>query len=179
VLVSQQATDGNYAFEYRNRRQLSHNHRNGITFTVETPQEAARCINLGIYLNGQKHRVFAYTRSQADDLCTNCPTWGHQERTCTALPRCGLCSEGHRTDRHPDIRNGKNKFRCPNCSGNHQVPHSSSPARAAAVQKQERLMGTVVPRERGPSQINSGRAGKDKMMEKKRGAPRSSGPGRQ
>jgi hypothetical protein len=65
--VGQQATDGNYAFEYRNRRLLSHNHRGGITFTVETPQEAARCINLGIYLNGRKHRVFVYTRSQADN----------------------------------------------------------------------------------------------------------------
>jgi hypothetical protein len=179
VLASQQATDGNYAFQYRNKRLLSHNHRGGITFTVDTPQEAARCINLGIYLNGQKHRVFAYTRSQADDLCTNCSTWGHQERTCSVLPRCGLCSEGHRTDRHPNIRNGKNKFRCPNCSGNHHVHHSSCPARAAAGQKQERRMGNVVPREGEPAQVNSGRAGKDKKMEKKRGAPRSSGPGRQ
>jgi hypothetical protein len=119
------------------------------------------------------------TRSQADDLCTNCSTWGHQERNCTASARCGICSDGHRTDRHPNIRNGKNKFRCPNCSGNHQVHHSSCLARAAAVQKQERRMGNVVPREGGPSRVNSGRAGKDKKMEKKRGAPRSPGPGRQ
>jgi hypothetical protein len=177
VLVSQQATDGTYAFEYRNRWLLSHNHRGGITFTVETPQEAAWCINLGIYLNGRKHRVFAYTRSQADDLCTNCSTWGHQERNCTASARCGIRTDGHRTDRHPNVRNGKDKFRCRNCSGNHQVHHSSCPARAAAIQKQERRMGNVVPREGGPSQVNSGRAGKDKKMEKKRGAPRSSGPG--
>jgi hypothetical protein len=81
VLVSQQATDGNYAFEYRNRRLLSHNHRGRITFTVEIPQEAAQCINLGIYLNGRKHRVFVYTRSQADDLCTNCSTWGPKRET--------------------------------------------------------------------------------------------------
>jgi hypothetical protein len=136
-------------------------------------------LRAGIYLNGRKHRVFVYTRSQADDLCTNCSTWGHQERNCTASARCGICSDGHRTDRHPNIRNGKNKFRCPNCSGNHQVHHSSCLARAAAVQKQERRRGNVVPREGGPSQVNSGRAGNDKMMEKKRGAPRSSGPGRQ
>jgi hypothetical protein len=39
VLLSQQATDSNYAFEYQNRRLLSHNYRGGITFTVNTPQE--------------------------------------------------------------------------------------------------------------------------------------------
>jgi hypothetical protein len=127
VLVGQQATDGNYAFEYRNRRLLSHNHRGGITFTVETPQEAARCIDLGIYLNGRKHRVFAYTRSQADDLCTNCSTWGHQERTLYSLSHdVEYAVRGTGPHRHPNIRNGKNKFRCPNCSGNHQVHHSSS-----------------------------------------------------
>jgi hypothetical protein len=59
------------------------------------------------------------------------------------------------------------------------VHHSSYPARAAAVQKQERRMGNVVPREGGLSQVNSGRARKDTKMEKERGAPRSSGPGRQ
>jgi hypothetical protein len=169
--VSQQARDGNYAFEHRNRTLLSHNHRGGITFTVETPQEAARCINLGIYLNCRKHRVFVYTRPQADDLCTNCSTWGHQEGNCTASARCGICSDGHRTDRHPNIGNGKNTFRCLNCSGNHQVYHSSCPATPAAIQNQERRMGNVVPREGGLSQVNSGRAGKDKKMEKKRGAP--------
>jgi hypothetical protein len=133
VLVSQQATDGNYAFEYRNRRRLSHNHSGGLTLTVETTQEAAPCINLGIYLNGRKHRVVVYTRSQADGLCINCSMWGPQERNCTASARCGICSDGHRTDHHANIRNGMNKFRCPNCSGNHQVHHSSYPARAAAV----------------------------------------------
>jgi hypothetical protein len=107
VLLSQQATDSNYAFEYRNRRLLSHNHRGGITFTVDTPQEAARCMNLGIFLSGRRHRVFAYTRSRADDLCSNCSAWGHLERHCTATPLCGICSEGHRTDRHPDIGRGK------------------------------------------------------------------------
>jgi hypothetical protein len=107
VPLSQQATNSNYAFEYQNRRLLSHNHRGGITFTVDTPQEAARCMNLGIVLTGRKHRVFAYTRSRADDLCSNCSAWGHLERNCTAIPRCGICSEGHRKDRHPDVERGK------------------------------------------------------------------------
>jgi hypothetical protein len=98
VLLSQQATDSNYAFEYRNRRLLLHNHRDGITFTVDT-QEAARCMNLGIFLNGRKYRVFAYTKSRADDLCLNCSAWGNLERNCAATPRCGICSEGHCIDR--------------------------------------------------------------------------------
>jgi hypothetical protein len=84
TLMNQLATDNEYAFEYRNRGILGHNHRGGILFTVGTPQEAARCINLGIYLNGRKHRVFVYTRSRADDLCTHCSAWGHLERTCSA-----------------------------------------------------------------------------------------------
>jgi hypothetical protein len=121
VLVSEQETDCNYQFEYRNRRLLSHNHRGGITFTGDTPQEAARCMNLGIYLNGRKHRVFAYTRSRAYDLCSNCSAWGHLERNCTASLWCGIWGEGYRTDRHPGLRGGKNKFRCPNGGGTHQV----------------------------------------------------------
>jgi hypothetical protein len=57
----------------------------------------------------------------------------------------GICSDGHRTDRHPDIRHGKNTFSCLNCSGNHQVHHSSYPARRAAVEKQKSRMPNVVP----------------------------------
>jgi hypothetical protein len=95
VLLSQQATDSNYAFESQNRRLLSHNHHGGITFTVDTPQEAARCMNLGIVLSGRKHCVLAHTRLRADDLCSSSSAWGHLERNCTATPRCGTCSEGH------------------------------------------------------------------------------------
>jgi hypothetical protein len=171
VLVSQQATDVNYAFKSQNRRLLSHNHHGGITFTMETPQEEARCINLGIYLNGRKQRILVSTRLQADDLCTNCSIWGHQERNWTASAQCGICSNGYQTDRHPNICNGTNKFRCPNCSTNHKVHHSSCLVRAGAVQKQERVKGNVVPREGGPSQVKSERAEKDKKMEKNHGAP--------
>jgi hypothetical protein len=42
LLVSQRSTDGNYRFEYCNRRLLSHSHRGGIPYTVETPQAAAQ-----------------------------------------------------------------------------------------------------------------------------------------
>jgi hypothetical protein len=178
VLLSQQATDSNYAFEYQNRRLLSHNHRGGITFTVDTPQEAARCMNLGIFLSGRKHRVFAYTRSRADDLCSNCSAWGHLERNCTATPRCGTCSEGHRTDRHPDIRKGKNKFRCPNCGGNHQVTHGSCLARVIACEKQENRSEGGSENAKG-QQRTTQKDGKNRRTQKKRGVPRSSGPGRQ
>jgi hypothetical protein len=89
----------------------------------------------------------------------------------------GICSDGHRTDRHPNIRNGNNKFRCPNCSGNHQVCHSSCRTRAAVVQNLEWFMENVVPREGGPSQVNSERAGKDNKIGQTGRALRSSGPG--
>jgi hypothetical protein len=178
VLLSQQATDSNYAFESQNRRLLSQNHRGGITFTVDTPQEAARCMNLGIVLGGRKHCVFAYTRSRADDLCSNCSAWGHLERNCTATRRCGTCSEGHRTDRHPDIRKGKNKFRCPNCGGNHQVTHGSCLARVIACEKQENRSEGASENAKG-QQSTTQKEGKNRRIQKKRGAPRSSGPGRQ
>jgi hypothetical protein len=93
-------------------------------------------MNLVIYLNGRKHRVFAYTRSRADDLCTNCSAWGYQERNCTSLSQCGMCSDGHHTDYHPSLRNGKNKVKWPNCGGNHKVYDSSCQVRAAAIEKQ-------------------------------------------
>jgi hypothetical protein len=178
VLLSQQATDSNYASEYRNRRLLSHNHRGRITFTVDTPQEAARCMNLGIFLSGRKHRVFAYTRSRADDLCSNCSTCSHLERNCTATPRCGICSEGHRTDRHPDIRKGNNKFRCPNCGGNHQVTHSSCLARVIACEKHEYRSEAISENAKG-QQSTTHNGGKHRRTQKKRGAPQSSGAVRQ
>jgi hypothetical protein len=86
---------------------LSYNHRGGITFTVDTPQEAVRYMNLRILCSGRKHRIFVSTRSRADDLRFNCSAWGNRERNCIAIPRSGICSEGHRTDRHPDIQKGK------------------------------------------------------------------------
>jgi hypothetical protein len=61
ILLNELAADNDYSFECRNRGILRHNHRGGILFTISTPQEAARCMNLGIYLNGQKYREFVYT----------------------------------------------------------------------------------------------------------------------
>jgi hypothetical protein len=165
VLLSQQATDSNYAFEYRNRRLVSHNHRGGITFTADAPEEAARCMNLGIFLGGRKHRVFAYTRSRADDLCSNCSAWGHLERNCAATPP-------------PDIRKGKNKFRCPNCGENHQVTHSSCLAGVIACKKQENRSEGVSENAKG-RQSTTQKGGENRRTQKKRGAPRSSGRGRQ
>jgi hypothetical protein len=101
TVTSQLGTDRNYSSGYRKRSLLHHNHRGGITFTVHTPQEAARCMNLGIYLGGRKHCVFSFTRSRADDLCNSCSAWGHLERSYCASPRCGICSEHHRTDDPP------------------------------------------------------------------------------
>jgi hypothetical protein len=54
VLLSQQVTDSNNASDYRNRRLLSPQDRHGITFTIVTCQEAARFMNLGIVLSGEK-----------------------------------------------------------------------------------------------------------------------------
>jgi hypothetical protein len=60
TLTSQLGTDRNYCFEYRKRSLFPHNHCGGITFTVDRWQEAARCMNLGIYLGGRKHRLFGF-----------------------------------------------------------------------------------------------------------------------
>jgi hypothetical protein len=135
-------------------------------------------MNLGIVLSGRKYRVFAYTRSRADDLYFNCSALGYLERNCTATPWCGICSEGHCTDWHPDIRKGKNKFRCPNCGGNHQVTHSSCLARVIACGKQENRSEGASENAKGQQSMTH-KEGKNRRTQKKRGGPRSSGPGRQ
>jgi hypothetical protein len=180
TLVNQLATDSNDGFEYCNRALLSHNHRGGITFSVDTPQEAARCMNLGICLGGRKHRVFVYTRSRADDLCTHCSAWGNLKRNCTASPRCGICSGKHRTNDHANLRNGKIKVVCPNCGGNHWVDHSSCKAKESAANKQ--LKRSETPKKDVPKPGNLKKSGK--KQERKgngqlRGAQKHSGPGRQ
>jgi hypothetical protein len=90
-----------------------------------------------------------------------------------------ICSDGYRTNRHPKIPNGTDKYRYPNCSGNHQVHNSSCLVIAVAVQPSEWEMDNVVPGDGGPSQVTRGRAGKDKKMKKMRRVPRSYGPGYQ
>jgi hypothetical protein len=129
TLVNQLATDSNYGFESCNRALLRHNHRGRITFSVDTPQEAAWCMNLGIDLGGRQHREFASTRLRADNLCIYCSAWGHLERNCTASQRCGICSGKHGTNDRANLRNGKTKVVCPNCGGNHGVDHSSCKAK--------------------------------------------------
>ena len=111
ILLQQISTAGCFSYEYFDRKLLSHNHRGGVLFSVETPQEAAKCMNLGIFINGKKHRVHAFTPAQADDLCFNCSTWGHLERNCRAgtNSRCSECSANHRSDKHFEDVNGTKK----------------------------------------------------------------------
>jgi hypothetical protein len=156
---------------------LHHNHRGGITFTVDTPQEAARCMNLGIYLDGRKHRVFAFTRSRADDLCNNCSAWGHLERSCYASPWCGICSEHHRTDHYPSVHNGKQKTKCPNCNGNHRVDYICCPVRARAIEKENNKSQNTTSGKDRRSKVDCGLKKRVNSAEKLRGAPRSSAPG--
>jgi hypothetical protein len=136
-------------------------------------------MNLGIYLGGRKHRVFAFTRSRADDLCNNCSAWGHLERSCCASPRCRICSEHHRTDHHPIVRNGKRKTKCPNCNGNHRVDHSCCPVKARAIEKENNKRQNTTIGKYVRSKVDRGLKKRVNRTEKLRGAPRSSGPGHQ
>jgi hypothetical protein len=155
------------------------NHCGGITFTVDTLQEAARCMNLGIYLGGRKHRVFSFTRSRADDLCYNCSVWGHLERSCCASPRCGICSEHHRTDHHPNARTGNQKTKCPNCNGNNRVDHSCCPVQARAIEQENNQRQDTTSGKDQRSKAGYGLQTRVNSAEQLRRAPRSSRPGRQ
>lgn len=139
TLFSQIATIGNFAFEYKNRNILHHNHRGGLLFSVETPQEMARCINLGIWINGRKHRVQAFEKAQPDDICSHCSAWGHLERSCRygLNGRCGICGKDHRTDAHnvANIKKGKQICRCPNCGGDHTAFDENCSVRIGAMKK--------------------------------------------
>ena len=57
VLLGQIGTIGNFAYEYKDRTLLNHNHRGGLLLSVETPQEAAKLLNLGLWIKDRKHRV--------------------------------------------------------------------------------------------------------------------------
>ena len=140
LLLSQISTVGNMRFEYKDRTLLSHNHRGGVLFSVENPQEAARLMNLGIFLNGRKHRVIQFEKAKASDLCTHCSAWGHLERSCRfgGTGRCGICSGNHRTEGHLSVsrRSGSHKPKCPNCGGNHEVRSDDCLSRCLAEEKE-------------------------------------------
>lgn len=159
----------NLRFEYHNRRILNHNHRGGILFSVELPQEAARCLNLGIYIGGRKHRVFAFTKARANSMCAHCSSWGHLERSCryNSQGRCGICSGGHRTNLHSPIarRNRKDTLMCPNCCGNHTAEADICPEKIKAYK--------MALSHHGIDQPSGGR-----RRNQKRGASHSHGPGR-
>lgn len=161
-------TVGNMTFEYKNRHLLHHNHRGGVLFSVETPQEAQRCINLGISINGRCHRVLSFEKARADDICSHCSAWGHLERSCrlTGPGRCAKCGGSHRTDLHNGLFKGKNKMKakmcCPNCGGNHEATNGICVKKIEAVAQQIARDGIYAV----------------KSPRKKRGAHGYSGPGR-
>lgn len=138
-LLEQLSTIGNFRYEYRNRLLLHHNHRGGLLLSVETPQEATRCQNLGIWINGKKHRVMPFVKARADDLCLHCSSWGHLERSCRydEKGRCAICSNEHRTERHDAVSNpkGKCRIKCPNCSGYHRATDDSCKVKQAALER--------------------------------------------
>jgi hypothetical protein len=146
---------------------------------VDTPQEAAQCMNPGIYLDGRKHRAFAFTQSRANDLYNNCSACGHLERSCYASPRCGICSEHRRTDHHPSIHNGKQKTKCPNSNRNHRIDYIRCPVRARAIEKKNNKSQNTTSGKDRRSKVDCGLKKRVNSVEKLRRAPRSSGPGRQ
>lgn len=142
TLLSQISTFGNFAFEYRDRGLVHHNHRGGLLYSVETPQEATRCINLGIWITGRKHKVREFEKAKSDDMCTHCSAWGHLERSCRfgLNGKCAVCSGNHRTESHNLMANkkGKSKLCCPNCSGNHIAYDDSCPAKQSATTRSKK-----------------------------------------
>lgn len=44
--------------------------------------------------------MFAKSSSSKDVVCYNCGEQGHYAKLCPNPPKCGICGEGHRTDRH-------------------------------------------------------------------------------
>lgn len=142
LLLNQIATVGNMRFEYHNRKLLNHNHRGGVLLSVETPQEATRLENLGIYIHGKKHRIHFFTKAKANDICQHCSSWGHLERNCKmeGKGKCAICSRDHRTELHgfssPTSKKGKEKLCCPNCKGGHSADSDDCTARMQANRKQ-------------------------------------------
>lgn len=140
TLLSQIGTIGNFAYEYKDRKMLHHNHRGGIRLSVETPQEAIKLINLSLWIKDRKHRIQYFQKAQADDQCKHCSSWGHLERSCLygGNGRCSICSKDHRTENHSSGKDKKRKekTKCPNCNGNHTAMEDSCPAKQKALEKQ-------------------------------------------
>lgn len=137
---------------------------------METPQEAARFMNLGVYMYGRKHRVLPFQKAKSNDLCIHCSAWGHLERNCrfSNIGRCGKCSGEHRTEDHaPRGKNGRDDIlKCPNCHGAHDALNRNCLMKCLADEKAE------------TKRNNDGKNTKD-TSKRERGAPLPSGRRRQ
>lgn len=173
VLLGQIATVGNLRFEYQDRDLLNHNHRGGVLFSVENPQEAARFENLGVYIFGKKHRVISFVKAQANDMCQHCSAWGHLERNCRVggSGRCAICAKDHRTEHHghnsSQEKKGKDRLCCPNCGGNHTADDDNCLQKKEAFRRHQ---------DRNPRLESKGKRFTKKTM--KRGATPNCGHGR-
>ena len=120
------------------KKKKKKNHRGGLLLSVENPQEPTRLVNLGIWINGTKHRVQHFQKAVADDLCKNCSAWGHLERSCRygSQGRCSICSGNHRTEAHYAASIHRNlRIRCPNCGGAHSAMDDECRVEQAAIKK--------------------------------------------
>ena len=114
-----------------------------VSFVVKRETVGLRLIRQDIMVNGRVYRVDRYLDALPDSLCGNCSTWVRIEAQCAfpKSPRCGICSQAHRTADHTcPVQGCTTKkgivcvhviAKCPGCKGQTptSVPRSIRPER--------------------------------------------------
>ena len=90
--------------------------------TVDFPskRDKEKTLSEGFFLNDQYFRVYEYSEQQKFSIfrCYKCQVFGHVNKTCKSLPKCGKCA-----NQHPfgECEEG-NAMKCANCQFN-QTPN--------------------------------------------------------
>jgi hypothetical protein len=103
-------------------------------------------LDKGISVRGLSHKAVPFIPSDKDVLCGNCSKWGHSGYSCREeTPKCGLCSEAHKTTTHKcGDKDCKSKigspckhltFKCPNCNGKHRATAKECPKKQEALEE--------------------------------------------
>lgn len=88
------------------------------TLLVGVPTEAMRraAVRGGLVINAELFEARLFAQGMVEARCFNCQQWGHMQRACVKLARCGECAGPHQTRECP-----RERVSCANCGKDHKA----------------------------------------------------------